>query len=153
MIRRPPRVTRTDTLFPDTTLFRSRAGGRPRSCRARGRTGRAAARRGRSPRGRRAVRAVPRAPRCRSASLPRAPPPPADPGADGPELRAPPPGLPDCVNRRAERAPRRRGRAAAAKSPGAHAGGRRGDRKDDVSGKGGAAVEVSGGDVALKNKK
>src|SRR3546814_11081200 len=27
MIRRPPRVTRTDTLFPDTTLFRSgRAG-------------------------------------------------------------------------------------------------------------------------------
>src|SRR3546814_8577523 len=33
MIRRPPRSTRTDTLFPDTTLFRSiavieRAGGR-----------------------------------------------------------------------------------------------------------------------------
>src|SRR3546814_949263 len=25
MIRRPPRSTRTDTLFPDTTLFRSRA--------------------------------------------------------------------------------------------------------------------------------
>src|SRR3546814_13667211 len=24
MIRRPPRSTRTDTLFPDTTLFRSR---------------------------------------------------------------------------------------------------------------------------------
>src|SRR3546814_12333712 len=24
MIRRPPRTTRTDTLFPDTTLFRSR---------------------------------------------------------------------------------------------------------------------------------
>src|SRR3546814_14239779 len=24
MIRRPPRATRTDTLFPDTTLFRSR---------------------------------------------------------------------------------------------------------------------------------
>src|SRR3546814_13661730 len=23
MIRRPPRLTRTDTLFPDTTLFRS----------------------------------------------------------------------------------------------------------------------------------
>src|SRR3546814_6457470 len=26
MIRRPPRSTRTDTLFPDTTLFRSEAG-------------------------------------------------------------------------------------------------------------------------------
>src|SRR3546814_7561612 len=26
MIRRPPRATRTDTLFPDTTLFRSHAG-------------------------------------------------------------------------------------------------------------------------------
>src|SRR3546814_3967586 len=26
MIRRPPRSTRTDTLFPDTTLFRSREG-------------------------------------------------------------------------------------------------------------------------------
>src|SRR3546814_18792678 len=26
MIRRPPRSTRTDTLFPDTTLFRSRCG-------------------------------------------------------------------------------------------------------------------------------
>src|SRR3546814_5959189 len=25
MIRRPPRSTRTDTLFPDTTLFRSKA--------------------------------------------------------------------------------------------------------------------------------
>src|SRR3546814_12052673 len=25
MIRRPPRSTRTDTLFPDTTLFRSEA--------------------------------------------------------------------------------------------------------------------------------
>src|SRR3546814_14741031 len=30
MIRRPPRSTRTDTLFPDTTLFRSEA------CRERG---------------------------------------------------------------------------------------------------------------------
>src|SRR3546814_2872967 len=30
MIRRPPRSTRTDTLFPYTTLFRSR-GGRARS--------------------------------------------------------------------------------------------------------------------------
>src|SRR3546814_6266892 len=29
MIRRPPRSTRTDTLFPDTTLFRS-AGGNTR---------------------------------------------------------------------------------------------------------------------------
>src|SRR3546814_7345375 len=27
MIRRPPRSTRTDTLFPDTTLFRSDDGG------------------------------------------------------------------------------------------------------------------------------
>src|SRR3546814_6125591 len=26
MVRRPPRSTRTDTLFPYTTLFRSRAG-------------------------------------------------------------------------------------------------------------------------------
>src|SRR3546814_12132110 len=29
MIRRPPRSTRTDTLFPDTTLFRSRPGQGP----------------------------------------------------------------------------------------------------------------------------
>src|SRR3546814_11508582 len=29
MIRRPPRSTRTDTLFPYTTLFRSRRGGFP----------------------------------------------------------------------------------------------------------------------------
>src|SRR3546814_2740219 len=29
MIRRPPRSTRTDTLFPYTTLFRSILGGRP----------------------------------------------------------------------------------------------------------------------------
>src|SRR3546814_1371290 len=35
MIRRPPRSTRTDTLFPYTTLFRS---GRPRGAR-RGRSG------------------------------------------------------------------------------------------------------------------
>src|SRR3546814_378994 len=28
MIRRPPRSTRTDTLFPYTTLFRSTAGGK-----------------------------------------------------------------------------------------------------------------------------
>src|SRR3546814_5380048 len=33
MIRRPPRSTRTDTLFPYTTLFRSRLSGlRGRSC-------------------------------------------------------------------------------------------------------------------------
>src|SRR3546814_4270533 len=31
MIRRPPRSTRTDTLFPYTTLFRSRAGGPARA--------------------------------------------------------------------------------------------------------------------------
>src|SRR3546814_8575136 len=31
MIRRPPRSTRTDTLFPSTTLFRSR--GAPAHCR------------------------------------------------------------------------------------------------------------------------
>src|SRR3546814_3488035 len=30
MIRRPPRSTRTDTLFPYTTLFRSRGDGRGR---------------------------------------------------------------------------------------------------------------------------
>src|SRR3546814_4582254 len=30
MIRRPPRSTRTDTLFPYTTLFRSGLVGRPR---------------------------------------------------------------------------------------------------------------------------
>src|SRR3546814_2614393 len=30
MIRRPPRSTRTDTLFPYTTLFRSRVVGHPR---------------------------------------------------------------------------------------------------------------------------
>src|SRR3546814_4930376 len=31
MIRRPPRSTRTDTLFPYTTLFRSRAAPRSRT--------------------------------------------------------------------------------------------------------------------------
>src|SRR3546814_2980635 len=31
MIRRPPRSTRTDTLFPYTTLFRSSTGGFPRT--------------------------------------------------------------------------------------------------------------------------
>src|SRR3546814_9281757 len=30
MVRRPPRATRTDTLFPYTTLFRSLAGVEPR---------------------------------------------------------------------------------------------------------------------------
>src|SRR3546814_7628334 len=35
MIRRPPRSTRTDTLFPYTTLFRSRPGRHPsRACRS-----------------------------------------------------------------------------------------------------------------------
>src|SRR3546814_13751277 len=33
MIRRPPRSTRTDTLFPYTTLFRSQAGGGQEFCR------------------------------------------------------------------------------------------------------------------------
>src|SRR3546814_5037603 len=32
MIRRPPRSTRTDTLFPYTTLFRSREGSRGVRC-------------------------------------------------------------------------------------------------------------------------
>src|SRR3546814_17290615 len=32
MIRRPPRSTRTDTLFPYTTLFRSSAGADRRNC-------------------------------------------------------------------------------------------------------------------------
>src|SRR3546814_17883064 len=34
MIRRPPRSTRTDTLFPYTTLFRSICRSRSRPCRA-----------------------------------------------------------------------------------------------------------------------
>src|SRR3546814_6365200 len=34
MIRRPPRSTRTDTLFPYTTLFRSREGRADRLCRS-----------------------------------------------------------------------------------------------------------------------
>src|SRR3546814_19820483 len=40
MIRRPPRSTRTDTLFPYTTLFRSAAHPDPRGCRAPVRAGR-----------------------------------------------------------------------------------------------------------------
>src|SRR3546814_20002823 len=40
MIRRPPRSTRTDTLFPYTPLFRSSCGSPPRSPPGRGRTGR-----------------------------------------------------------------------------------------------------------------
>src|SRR3546814_6929325 len=32
MIRRPPRSTRTDTLFPYTSLFRSQTQGNSRSC-------------------------------------------------------------------------------------------------------------------------
>src|SRR3546814_2432256 len=45
MIRRPPRSTRTDTLFPYTTLFRSSRprGGRTRRGRRRGAGGRRAA--------------------------------------------------------------------------------------------------------------
>src|SRR3546814_8705144 len=50
MIRRPPRSTRTDTLFPYTTLFRSQAGPDGRACqgeaRARQAGRRRAARRG-----------------------------------------------------------------------------------------------------------
>src|SRR3546814_7554763 len=46
MIRRPPRSTRTDTLFPYTTLFRSRSGSiRPSSIRSRRWASRPAARR------------------------------------------------------------------------------------------------------------
>src|SRR3546814_13873494 len=37
MIRRPPRSTRTDTLFPHTTLFRSSARGKKDGVRIRGR--------------------------------------------------------------------------------------------------------------------
>src|SRR3546814_2722668 len=33
MIRRPPRLTRTNTLFPSTTLFRSPSTSSPRRCR------------------------------------------------------------------------------------------------------------------------
>src|SRR3546814_7399467 len=50
MIRRPPRSTRTDTLFPYTTLFRSRAAActaNPRRAAAPRRTARPAARRAR----------------------------------------------------------------------------------------------------------
>src|SRR3546814_5570264 len=42
MIRRPPRSTRTDTLFPYTTLFRSRPAGSRRRRDVRGRGGRQA---------------------------------------------------------------------------------------------------------------
>src|SRR3546814_4860423 len=37
MIRRPPRSTRTDTLFPYTTLFRSKRAPAPRRAAAQGR--------------------------------------------------------------------------------------------------------------------
>src|SRR3546814_144528 len=60
MIRRPPRSTRTDTLFPYTTLFRSRGGGScPRSGRARAgaRAVRLAAQPGRTTVGQRRARA------------------------------------------------------------------------------------------------
>src|SRR3546814_9262319 len=49
MIRRPPRSTRTDTLFPYTTLFRSRTGPGDRTAR----TGRTAAAAGAAARDRR----------------------------------------------------------------------------------------------------
>src|SRR3546814_3560583 len=49
MIRRPPRSTRTDTLFPYTTLFRSQYFGEP-DCRQAGRV---------AARGRRAALAIP----------------------------------------------------------------------------------------------
>src|SRR3546814_4378751 len=39
MIRRPPRSTRTDTLFPYTTLFRSKSAGAHRLARCAGRAG------------------------------------------------------------------------------------------------------------------
>src|SRR3546814_3299502 len=39
MIRRPPRSTRTDTLFPYTTLFRSKSAGAHRLARRAGRAG------------------------------------------------------------------------------------------------------------------
>src|SRR3546814_7736563 len=39
MIRRPPRVTRTDPLFPYTTLFRSTGALRAKACRLRRKTG------------------------------------------------------------------------------------------------------------------
>src|SRR3546814_19969295 len=48
MIRRPPRSTRTDTLFPYTTLFRSHGPGRRRQGRRSG--GRRHARKGREER-------------------------------------------------------------------------------------------------------
>src|SRR3546814_4703161 len=47
MIRRPPRSTRTDTLFPYTTLFRSGQGTDPRRWPRQGRRGEA----GQDPRG------------------------------------------------------------------------------------------------------
>src|SRR3546814_5864891 len=57
MIRRPPRSTRTDTLFPYTTLFRSeqgrqarrRARGAGHACRHRARRGRAVEEQGQAP--------------------------------------------------------------------------------------------------------
>src|SRR3546814_3454417 len=47
MIRRPPRSTRTDTLFPYTTLFRSRAAAAAGRARRRAGAGRARRRRAR----------------------------------------------------------------------------------------------------------
>src|SRR3546814_13145573 len=51
MIRRPPRSTRTDTLFPYTTLFRSHGFRRPRGIRGGEANGRQGARRGRGAEG------------------------------------------------------------------------------------------------------
>src|SRR3546814_12194780 len=74
MIRRPPRSTRTDTLFPYTTLFRSalseRRAGACRSLRG-GRARRIGARPGRAV-DRRGGRAPGRADRCRRAEIGRA---------------------------------------------------------------------------------
>src|SRR3546814_20676457 len=75
MIRRPPRSTRTDTLFPYTTLFRSVAGdaGNPRGARAAARH--AATDRGHravSAPGHRAAAAAPAHPPCASGVVERA---------------------------------------------------------------------------------
>src|SRR3546814_12457481 len=70
MIRRPPRSTRTDTLFPYTTLFRSRRTGAPEPPRRMGlhdarRAGAAAAIAGRSRPLARRTRLLYRKPPCR----------------------------------------------------------------------------------------
>src|SRR3546814_5655446 len=55
MIRRPPRSTRTDTLFPYTTLFRSSDVGRPHSDAARGLCHRSRVEQARRPRDRKKI--------------------------------------------------------------------------------------------------